>query len=158
MIVSLDFESTILAAHTPSFIQLEEVGEYVEVSFSGDFIEDTTFKYVAFDGNLTINIYEITKQIYSKIESYRDPFDYIETKEYYPEDKYHIGELVVSITGSDGDTITKELTILNNALQVNECIVNAFYIDKRLGYYCQSEMLTEDDYVFNYDLNMDLHN
>ncbi len=158
MIVSLDFESTIVAAHTPTYMQLEDAGDYVEVSFNGDFIEPVVFKLVTFDGKVTINIHELTKQIYSKIDSYKDPFDYTETVEYYPEDKYHIGELNLTITDSEDETIERNLTVLNSALQVNECIVSAFYINKRLGNFCQSEVLLDDDYIgFNYDLNFDLH-
>ncbi len=157
MILIQDFESQIIAAHNPNYIILGEVEDRLTVSIAGSFTEDLEFVYTPSpNGTVVVNILEITKQLYLNLENYQDPFDYTETVLYTESENYHYGKLNMDFTDGDDSVITKELTVVNAALQVNECITMGFYIGKPLQVYCNSAEL-DDLYNFDYELNMDLH-
>lgn len=144
-------ESTIVGAHTPNIILLEDVSEYVDITytlFANNVERVFNFKYAAHEGMVRVDTLEITKSIYL---NYIDPFDYTATKEYTRFDNYNIGKLDIVITDAASSVISiTDIHLINGALQVNECFTMAQYCGKRLGHI---EPEPEEDILLNFDLN-----
>ena len=152
------FESSYLSAHTPNFIIFNEVDTLLTAYFQSEFLKTPlTLKYQPINGYVKVNILEVTKQIYSQIKEYEDPFKYETDVLYSDGDNYHYGILNVSFTDKSENVFNFSLNILNNSLQVNESLNNAFYLNKRLGVYCNATEIQNIPESFSYDLNMDLH-
>ena len=157
MIIIKDFESKYLAAHSPNFITLGEIDTYIDVTYTSTFANDFTFTVAPnLNNEFPVNILEYSKCLYKNLEDYKDPFTYDETVAYGVSDNYHYGEMTITIEDLSGDIITKEIRLINSALQPGECITMDFYIDKPLRLY-NNALEVEDVIAFNYELNMDLH-
>lgn len=156
MIVIHPIENKFISAHTPNHIILGEVDTVANVTYTGTFIDEIKVKLPAIDGKVELILLDITKQIYSQINNYQDPFTYENDVTYGVNNNYHIGGLNIRVEDASGDTFFQELFVLNNSLQVNECITNAFYFDRRLGESCQAVELDLLPDGFNYFINQNM--
>lgn len=156
MIVEQDFESNIIAGHSPNHLVLSEVDGFINVTFSASFLnEDVIFKRIAHNGNVNLKLLAITKNVNN------NGFDFSNAI-------FSNQTLTVTITDAGSGTYTKELIVLNSALQISEGVIMPWFLNKRLGHPKLAEPLVNgcnlladiqepDNIVFNYDLNFNLH-
>jgi len=155
MIISKDFESTILAAHIPNYIVLSEVEEYIDITYTAPFLQnEVSFRYTSFDGEVVLNIQEISKQIYGQILNYEDSFKYESNTSYGVNGNNHISYLDVGLKDSTGVELNKGVSLINSVLQITEKKTMNDFIDKRLGAVDIENFNKSDE--FNFDLNFDL--
>jgi len=156
MIVTRDFESLILAAHTPNFIELSDIDGNLYVNVTSSYGVSLDLKYIVYNNAINFNAYEVTRLLYDNLENYQDPFDYSADVTYDENSSYHYGNVTFTFTDDSESEIIKTVIVVNAALQVNECVQMGFFLNEPLRAKCNAEVL-DDIYAFEYTLNQEMH-
>jgi|GEM_PF-6495184 len=157
MTIKQPLESSLIGVGD-NYLVLEAVQSYVDVIYTIHGVVDETFNfsYVANNGEVNLNLRELTRLVYDNLKNYEDPFDYTEDKLYTELDAYHFIKLDIDITDADDNNIqVNDIKIINAALDVGECLLLASLEDSVLNE--EAGKSTSDFIALNYDLNFTLH-
>lgn len=158
MNISQGLESNLIGVGD-NYIVLNGVVEYADVTFTVKGALNETFEmcYTANDGEVKMNLREVTRLVYDNLTNYEDPFDYTATKLFTEVDAYHFVILDISITDGNNDTLTINGTrVINAALDVGECLLLTSIIDEVLDDNAGKGGTVLLDGL-NFDLNRALH-
>ena len=153
--IKTDLEANIIAAHVPNIIVLENVSNFLDFTWTMVMANNVsaTFSFVPdANGEVEINLLEITSIIYQNLANYTDPFDYSATVIYTQADPYHYAVLQLSFEDSTGVLPHGDVAVINGAFQIKECITYPIFIGQELG----SENPPRDLDLLNFDLNANL--
>jgi len=123
MTISQGLESQIIGVGD-NFIILTDVEGIVDITFTvrGCVTETFNFCPIAFNGELCVNLNEITKLVSANKKDYADPFRYEQDEIYNETDPYHFVKLDIRFE-NDGEVINyPEVSVVFGALQIGECI------------------------------------
>lgn len=157
MNVSQPLESTLIGVGD-NYIVLENIVDYIDVVFTvrGTVTETFNHRYTAHNGEVALNLREITRLVYDNLENYEDPFDYTADVLYTETDSYHFIKLDVDITDANVDNIQiNDINVINAALDVGECLLLTSLLDEVLNDDAGKTVIVLDS--LNYDLNFSLH-
>lgn len=107
-------------------LALENVSVYADVTYTVYGTETRIYDFcpIAHNGEIELNIREITKLVYDNLENYQDPFDYTGTQLYTETDGYHYIKIHISATDADNSIVeVLGLSVVNAALDVGECLI-----------------------------------
>ncbi|TSE05246.1 hypothetical protein [Aquimarina algiphila] len=108
------------------------------------------FKYSPdLDGEVTVNLLDITKLIYESIDNFTDPFDYTTTTLFKESDGYHYSKLNMTFEDATETPINvNDIAVVNGVFQTKECRIYPESVDVEIG-----EPPVDDDLLLNFDLN-----
>ncbi len=141
-----------------NYIVMENVVDNIDVTYTvrGVNTEVYNFNFTANDGEVDLNLREITRLVYDNVEFYQDPFDYENDVLYTETAGYHYIKLDISITDANSDNVTiNDISVINAALDVGECLLLTALVDNTLN---QETAKQPTNFIaLNYDLNFALH-
>ena len=140
-----------------NYIVLENCVGSVDVNFTvrGGETNIYSFRYSPNDGVLDVNLREITRLVYDNLEFYQDPFTYDGDVLYTETDNYHFLKIDFEAQDSSDTVSINDISVVNAALDVGECLILTSLTDKILD---QEAAVEPTSFIaLNYDLNFALH-
>jgi hypothetical protein len=120
MIITQGFESSIIGSNNRNTLILDGVVGVLNISAALTGLSNVyEFKLTPFDGRVKLELEAITRQLYTKVVNYIDPFDYSGDVTYGTSSAYHFAAMSIVLL-DDISQINLSCRVINGSLQIGD--------------------------------------
>jgi hypothetical protein len=120
MIITQGFESSIIGSNNRNTLILDGVVGVLNISAALTGLSNVyEFKLIPFDGRVKLELEAITRQLYTKVVNYIDPFDYSGDVTYGTSSAYHFAAMSIVLL-DDISQINLSCRVINGSLQIGD--------------------------------------